>query len=74
MNRTGNIFKKVRNAQFLKPHILSASFYKWQKEYIDCRIVHLLVLNRVFVYQNVWNEKFVQYADMSMVAVHWNTT
>jgi len=32
------------------------------------------VLNRVFIYHNVWNEKSVQYASMSTVAVHWNTT
>jgi len=33
VQRSENIFKKIRNPQFLKPHIPSVSFYKWEKDF-----------------------------------------
>jgi hypothetical protein len=40
----GNFFKKKLTAQFYNLRILSISSYPLWEEYIDCRIVRLLVL------------------------------
>jgi hypothetical protein len=43
-------------------------------EHTDCRIVHLLVLNRVLIYHNARNEKYVQYGTFMNVAMIYTVT